>query len=165
MAQRIATVLLWLFVINLGIAFGAGMYESRVMFPQWLSGSPESGYHWNAQAVREANTGVRFWLYVTTVPLTLITLANLVVAWRAQGAVRSWWLGAAGVALAERIFTFAYFIPTLLTLQSAVSLPESQAVAMASQWGRLDYVRHAMSLTAWLAALRAFSLFESKHGG
>ena len=30
-------VLLWLFVINLGIAFGAGLYESRITVPQWLS--------------------------------------------------------------------------------------------------------------------------------
>ncbi len=35
---------------------------------------------------------------------------------------------------------------------------------MASQWGRLNYVRHALSLTAWLAALKAFSLL-SKRGG
>lgn len=30
-------ILLWLFVINLGIAFGAGLYESRTTVPQWLS--------------------------------------------------------------------------------------------------------------------------------
>ena len=164
MAQRTAKVLLWLFVINLGTAFGAGLYESRIMFPQWLSGSPESGYRWNAGAVREANTGVNFWVYVTTVPLTLLTLANLVVGWRAQGIVRRWWLGAAAVALAERIFTFSYFIPTLLKLQGAVNLPGSEAVAMASRWDQLNYVRHAMTLTAWLSALKAFSLL-SKHGG
>jgi hypothetical protein len=164
MPRRIATVLLWLFVINLGVAFGAGLYESRIMFPQWLIALPVSGYHWDAAAAREANTGLKFWVYVTTVPLTLLTLANLIAAWRARGAARSWWLGAALTALAERIFTFAYFIPTLLTLQSAVNLPASEAVAMASQWGQLNYVRHALTLTAWLAALKAFSLV-SKHGG
>ena len=25
----------WLFVINLGVAFGAGLYEARVVIPQW----------------------------------------------------------------------------------------------------------------------------------
>lgn len=29
--------MLWLFVINLGIAVGAGLYESRIAVPQWLS--------------------------------------------------------------------------------------------------------------------------------
>lgn len=28
----------------------------------------------------------RFWAYVTTVPLTLLTLANLIVAWQAHSA-------------------------------------------------------------------------------
>jgi hypothetical protein len=32
-------VLLWLFVINHGIAFGAGLYEQRMVLPQWFSRS------------------------------------------------------------------------------------------------------------------------------
>ena len=35
MRKYIPTVLLWLFVINLGVAFGAGIYESRVVVPIW----------------------------------------------------------------------------------------------------------------------------------
>ncbi|HZA23981.1 MAG TPA: anthrone oxygenase family protein, partial [Dehalococcoidia bacterium] len=93
-----------------------------------------------------------------------LTLANLVVAWRAQGATRRWWLGAAAAAVVDRIFTFAYFIPTMLKLQRAEALPESEVVAMAVQWKRLDYVRHAIVLVAWLAALKGLSLL-SKHGG
>ena len=93
MAEAGATLVLWLFVINLGIAFGAGLYESRIVVPQWLSPSPESGYRWNAAAARQANTGLRFWVYVTTVPLTLLTFASLAAAWWMQDAVRSWWLG------------------------------------------------------------------------
>lgn len=60
------TILLWLFVINLGIAFGAGLYEARVVIPSWRNLPPRA---W-------PNTGVLFWVYVTTVPLTLLTLAN-----------------------------------------------------------------------------------------
>lgn len=40
----IARTLLWLFVINLGIAFGAGFYEARIVFPQWLVYSSATGY-------------------------------------------------------------------------------------------------------------------------
>lgn len=83
----ISRILLWLFVINLGVVFGAGLYEARIEFPQWLIYSGENGYRWSAEAARQANTGVRFWVYVTTVPLTLLTLGNLVVAWRSQGPI------------------------------------------------------------------------------
>ena len=64
----------------------------------------------------------------------------------------------------DRIFTFAYFIPRMLILQRAEAVPESEVLAMAAQWERLDYVRHAIVLVAWLAALKAFSSL-SKQGG
>jgi hypothetical protein len=58
MAQHVTTILLWLFVINLGIAFGAGLYEARVVIPSWKDLPPRT---W-------PNTGLLFWVYVTTVP-------------------------------------------------------------------------------------------------
>jgi len=164
MAESIATIVLWLFVINLGIAFGAGLYESRIVVPQWLSSSAESGYRWNAEAARQANVGLRFWVYVTTVPLTLLTLASLVAAWWTPDVVRSWWLAAAAAALVDRVMTFAYFIPTMLKLMRNKAFQESEAVAKALQWVNLGLVRHAATLVAWFAALMAFWLM-SKHGG
>lgn len=154
------SILLWLFVINLGIAFGAGLYESRIVVPQWLHAEPGSPPQWNAEAARQANVGLRFWVYVTTVPLTLLTLASLVAAWWTQGAVRTWWLVAAAAALLERLLTFTYFIPTMLTLMREGALTESQAVAKAQQWVSLGYVRHASLLVAWLAALKAFASIQ-----
>jgi hypothetical protein len=158
--EYVPKLLLWLFVINLGIVLGAGLYEAKIEFPTWLVYSVESGYRWDAEAARRANSGLRFWVYVTTVPLTLLTLANLVAAWRAKGAIRGWWLGAAVAALADRVFTFSYFVPTMVKLMSNESLSQGQAVAMASRWGHLNYLRHSIVLVAWLLALKAFSLLS-----
>lgn len=157
-------VLLWLFVVNLGAAFGAGVYESRIEVPQWLSFSQASCYRWNAVAARNADVGLRFWVYVTTVPLTLLTLASLVVAWWTPDVVRRWWLGAATAALIDRVMTFGYFIPTMIRLTRGEPPGRSEAVAKALQWVRLGYLRHAAPLAAWLAALMAFYLM-GKHGG
>ena len=147
-------LLLWLFIINLGIAFGAGLYEHRIVVPRWLS-SASDGAHWNAEAVLHDNTGLRFWAYVTTGPLTILTCANLVAAWMASGEARRWWLAAALVVLAERILTFSYFIPTIVGLTRAADSPDS--VAAATRWTTLNYVRHALVLGAWLAALKALA--------
>jgi hypothetical protein len=153
------TVILWLFVINLGIAFGAGLYESRIVVPQWLRASPGgAGYHWDADAARQANVGLRFWIYVTTIPLTLLTLASLATAWATPEPVRQWWLIAGAIALIERIMTFAYFVPTMLTLMRDGAVSESTATSKARQWVALGYVRHTATLIAWLAALMALSL-------
>ena len=156
MSSATSTILVWLFVINLGIAFGAGLYEHRIVVSKWISNSPESGAHWNAEAVRQDDTGRRFWPFVTTVPLTLLTLANLFAAWRAHGLIRGWWLAAAFTALADRVFTFSYFIPTMVRLMRMTDSPES--VAIATRWSNLNYVRHSIVLVAWLASLRTFSL-------
>jgi hypothetical protein len=155
MPAAVASVVLWLFVINLGIAFGAGLYEHRIVAPNWIT-HDASGTHWNRAAARRDDSGLRFWAYVTTGPLTLLTLANLFAAWTASGAARGWWLAAALIVLAERVLTFSYFIPTMVRLMNAAD--SSAAVAVATRWSSLNYVRHALTLCGWLAALRTFSL-------
>src|SRR5205823_10927409 len=112
----------------------------------------------NTAAIRSTDTGRRFWAFVTTIPLTLLTLANLVVAWQSQEPRREWWLGAVAITLVERIATFSYFIPTVIRLTRAEVLPPAKAEAMASQWITLNHVRTALALIGWLAALRALSL-------
>src|SRR5207247_3252473 len=102
----LARIVLWLFVINLGIVFGAGIYEARIVVPLWASSPPKS--------LRSPDSGRKFWVFVTTLPLTLLSLANLVAAWQAQGTRRDWWLGAVFAVLVERLATFSYFIPTML---------------------------------------------------
>jgi hypothetical protein len=157
LSRAVAAVLLWLLVINLGIAFGAGVYEHRIVLPRWFSTSSESGAHWNANAAIEDDTGRKFWFFVTTVPLTLIALANLLAAWRASDPVRPWWLAAALAAVADRALTFLYFIPAMLGLMEAPDSPES--VAALTRWLNLNLLRLVLLAVAWLAALRAFSLF------
>jgi hypothetical protein len=153
-----ATIVLWLLNINLGIAFGAGLYESRIVVPQWLITKPGSGSRWNAEAARQADVGLRFWVYVTTIPLTVLIAASVVAVRWAPQPVRSWWLMACAAAMIDRIMTFTYFIPTMITLMREGALSETAAAAKARQWVTLGYVRHAVTLIAWLAALMALSI-------
>jgi hypothetical protein len=151
---------LWLFVINLGIAFGAGIYEHRIVTPDWIS-ADGSRSHWNAEAARRHDTGLRFWAYVTTGPLTFLTLASLVVAWKASGPERRWWVASAILVLVDRVLTFGYFIPTMVGLMNAPDSPAS--VAVATRWATVNYLRHALLLAGWLSALRAFALRYQGH--
>ena len=141
------SILLWLFVINLGIAFGAGLYEARVVIPQWADLPPKD---W-------PNTGILFWAYVTTVPLTLLAFANLIAAWLDKSVRRKWWLSAVFIVLIERLATFSYFIPTMINLTSS-DLPEAEVAARLSQWLLFNHGRHLLTLTGWLMALKTLSL-------
>lgn len=158
MSAYASEILLWLFVLFSGIAVGAGLYEMRITVPQWFSRSSESGIRVNSEAMRRTDAGRRFWVYVTTVPLTLLTLASLAVAWPSRSPRQAWWLIAAAISLVERVGTFSYFIPRGLRLMHADTLPPTQASAMASQWIALNYVRAVLALLGWLAALKALSL-------
>jgi hypothetical protein len=140
--------LLWLFIINLGIAVGAGFYEYRVVVPTWEGSSPQT---W-------PNTGLLFWVYVTTMPLTLLTIANAFVAWKTLGPRRKWYIAAVSIVIIERITTFAYFLPTMAGLMSSVGLSQEVVDATLSQWLLLDYGRNVLSILGWLAALKTLSI-------
>ena len=151
-------ILLWLFVINLGIALGAGLYEGRIVVTDWLTVSADGVAHWNAEAARQDDTGRRFWAFVTTGPLTLLTILNLIAARRATGALRRWWLAAGAAALVDRVSTFAYFITTMVWLMRQPDTPA--AAAAATVWADLNYVRLAVLAAAWICALKAFALLH-----
>lgn len=108
MTEYITEALLWLLVMNVGIAFGAGLYEQRIILPRWFRRSPDSGLRVDSEAMRRTDVGRKSWAYVTTVPLILLTLASLVVAWQAEGLRYDWWLAAPAIILVERIGTFSY---------------------------------------------------------
>ena len=68
-------------------------------------------------------------------------------------------MGSSLAALADRAFTFSYFIPTMLALMGDGMSPTG-AIEAARQWETLNYVRHAILLVAWLLALKAFAEFH-----
>jgi hypothetical protein len=141
-------IVLWLFVVTLGTAFGAGVYEARVVIPRWLDLPPSQ---W-------PNTGLLFWVYVTTVPLTLLTLFNAAAAWSSAGRRRSWHLAAVGIVIVERLATFSYFIPTMVTLMASDRIGGDDVRSALSAWLLLNHGRHVLTLAGWLAALRALSM-------
>jgi len=157
MTPHISWLILLLFIITQGIALGAGLYEQRIVVPQWTGRAASGEPYLNADAMRTADTGRRFWGFVTTGPLTLLTLASFVAAWQAQGALQAWWLGSALVTLVERIATFGYFIPVAIRLMKAEEPVPASVRAQALRWRSLNRVRLAVSSLAWLLGLLALS--------
>jgi hypothetical protein len=151
----IGDAVLWLFVVFSGIAVGAGLYEMRVNVPKWFT-IEKTAIRVNADVIRSDDSGRRFWALVTTVPLTLLTLAGCVLAWPPDTIRRQWWLAALGLMLIERIATFGFFIPQLLKLL-ADDPTAQRSGRVARTWVQLNYARAALAFAAWIAALRALS--------
>jgi len=147
----VSDVILWLFVIFSGLAAGAGLYEMRINVPRWF---PRRGgvVVVDAEAMGADDPGRRFWAFVTTGPLTLLTIASLMLAWHPASARDWWWFVAAAVTLIERVVTLGYFIPT------AIRLLQPETPAVAARWARLNLVRTLWALIGWLLALKALAL-------
>jgi hypothetical protein len=155
MAHYLTELLLLLFVLYLGSAFGAGLYEAKIVIPQWTAAA--DGVPWNAEAARRTDPDHRFWAFLTTVPLTLLTVASLIAAWHCASPRKELWIGAAVVVLIERAVTFAYLMPTMGRLQREAVRP-SRVETTVSRWISLHHVRTGIYLAAWLTALQAFAL-------
>jgi hypothetical protein len=153
----LSELLLWLFIINLGTSFGAGLYEKIIILPMWFTKFSETGYRVNVNAMREIDTGRKFWANVNTIPLTLLTIANLIVSLQMTGAKHDWWLTACLLIIIERIGTFSYFIPIALKLMRSQNLTEKKASSLISSWLFLNYFRNAFTFIAWILALEALS--------
>ncbi len=157
MRVRLARILLWLFVIDLGIAFGAGIYELKVEAPRWVRSTRGSGL--DGREARAVNSGMRFWTWVTTIPLTVLTVASFAAVRYAHldHETKRWWTIAALAAAGERLVAFAWSIPTLMEFTAGTD-PNARATAF--RWAQLNWMRQILLLAAWLAALRAFACFS-----
>jgi hypothetical protein len=151
-------ILLLLLIINLGITLGAGLYESRIVVPLWFSKTTKGNYRVNFESMLSIDTGRRFWGFITTIPLTLLTIANIVAAIQSLGRAHDWWLAASVIILLERVGTFAFFIPGAIKLQRGKNLSVPKTTRLVSWWIRLNYVRNILTLLSWLLTLKTWSL-------
>jgi hypothetical protein len=160
---RFAQIALWGFVIFFSIEIGARLYEARVIVPRWSASPPESVWEWadlratNAQVA--IDPGARFWTYVT--PATgLFALLALALSFVTQGAHRKWRVTGTTLALVVVTASFIYFAPTIILLigPNSHNIDGGRVKTLANQWVTWNYVRVAIGVAGWLAALRAFSL-------
>jgi len=159
--MNLTEILLFCSVLNTGIAFGAGLYETKMVLPLWFNKSANGNYDVNFGNMQTIDSGRRFWAFVTTIPLTLLMIANLVFAFQSQSPLHNWWVAATLIILMERVGTFTFFIPTAIKLQKGESLQTEKISRLITWWLRLNYVRNAFTLAALLVFLKALLILQT----
>jgi hypothetical protein len=158
--------LVWMCAVNHGIAFGAGLYEHKVVVPLWIENAADEKCKINSEEMRRTDSGKKFWIFVGTIPLTSLTLCGLYVSYlsKSESKVARWLQLSSVLSLVERSFTFSFFIPNAIRLMNAdrENKDRSDLCFIARLWVRLNYVRLLLSGTAWISALSALSLIESE---
>src|SRR5690606_2359682 len=137
--ETIVEDLLWLYLLELSLALGAGLCEARIEVARGLARRGGS-WHWERAAAVAADVGLRFWVYASTFPLTLLTLGGALVLAGTPPPVRLVWAGSVAVVVLERVATFGYFIPTMIRLTRGAPRPDDAAVAR--RWVRCNHARH-----------------------
>lgn len=137
---------------------GGGLYETLVVYPNWnkrvtpatLVSQLKSSGQWLANG--------RFWPLVS--PLQgLLSLVNLVVAWRYSGEAHSYWLWASLLVVFGRIITFVFFVPPMLKhFMKPELVPAEQLQRLVKRWTTLSPLRLPLELLAWVLAMWAFHL-------
>lgn len=162
----IAQIILWLFIISLGIEIGAGLYEIFVLVPLWADSADSviAFYRQNiASQNLRINAGGRFWMFASPL-LTLLSVAVMLSGRKTNLEQRRWRMRAGGLVFLVMCGTFGWFVPNIMTLQSEKVLtmnPETVA-SIAFWWSHLNWLRAFLAIVAWLFALRALSIPPEK---
>jgi hypothetical protein len=159
--MNLTEILLICSVINTGIALGAGLYEAKMVLPLWFNKSAGSNYTVNFGSMRAIDSGRRFWGFITTGPLTMLMIINLVLAFQSRAPLHDWWVAATAILLIERLATFIFFIPTAIKLQKGESLPPVKMSTLVTWWVRVNYVRNAFTFAALLVFIKALLVLQT----
>ena len=144
-------VLTGLAFLGLSSLFGASLYDTVVMAPN-LKGGPTGLEHGRLFMVNATPAN----LFRVLAPTTQVLLLAAVGAnW--SGPRRRWPLIGALLALVlVDVITFAYHYPRLRVMFNApLTIPAERLALAARQWTSANYVRVALLLGSWCAALVA----------
>jgi hypothetical protein len=117
---------------------GAQVFETLVIVPVWSAGPPASlGMFQGAYALDFK----AFWIAFHSIH-EIIFIAALVFCWRLKD-IRRWLVLLLAVHIAVRVWTVAYFAPTIISFQQMVASPavDPALVQKAGQWRLLNMVR------------------------
>ena len=127
---------------------GAQIFETLLVVPSWTAAPPASLGMFQGDYRLDFKA---FWIAFHSVHEIAFILA-LVVCWRLRS-IRRWLLILVAVHFAVRVWTVAYFAPTIIEFQglAASSEIDPDLVHRASQWRALNLLRVAVFLAVNLA--------------
>ena len=148
-------IFLVLFILFIQFGMGGGLYESLVIYPRWKKDVRPDNLAQKLRDSGQMTASRRFWPFVSPA-LSLLSIINIVLAWKNTGPAHTIWLTASLIIFINRIITFSYFIPTMLRKFEHPEKMEAAQLSKAVQvWTSLSPIRILIELSAWGLALWA----------
>ncbi len=152
-------ILLWVYVIMLGILTGGALFERLVLVSVWASSPPDSVRNWNSDPRNALDPPRRFFKFVTP-PIILLMFVMFYIAFKSENPFRCWLLTSAILTLTVIVSTLVYFAPNMhvLSLRRGEGLDSEAIVKKTRLWVALQYIRLLVLILGWISALQAFRL-------
>jgi hypothetical protein len=158
MSMALDSVILSLFLLFVSLGMGAGLYEARVVYPNWAPDASPRTLGAKLISSGQAGAARRFWPYVSPAAL-LLAFVNGYLAWQHIGAVHLVWLAASLIIIIKSVVTYIYFVPTMMRrFEHATGMEATTLRRMISLWTMLSPLRLAAEFVAWTAGVYALIL-------
>ena len=153
-------ILLCVFVFSVGMGIGGGIYETRVVYPNWTKDPTPEGLSQKLVSSGQAGAGRSYWPLVSPTS-ALLAILNVLFAWHQTGLVRNLWLMSSISIVLKSVATYAYFVPTYIR---RISKPETMNAAelrrIVRTWTTLSPLRVLVEMFAWITGILALLFFR-----
>jgi hypothetical protein len=158
MVTTIDEVLLCAFIFSVGIGIGGGLYETRVVYPNWVKDPTPDGLSEKLISSGQAGAATRYWPLVSPAS-ALLAILNVFLSWHQAGAVRSLWLMSSLAIVLKSTATYGYFVPTYIRQIAKPRVMDSAALRrVVRTWAGLSPLRIVVETFAWITGMWAILL-------
>lgn len=150
--------LLCAFLFSVGMGIGGGLYEARVVYPNWATDPTPEGLREKLVSSGQAGAGRRYWPLISPTS-ALLAILNAFFAWHQTGLVRTLWLVSSVSIILKSVGTYGYFVPTLI---GRIAKPETMNTPtlrrVVGTWTALSPLRVLVETFAWITGIWALIL-------
>ena len=151
-------VLLCAFIFSVGVGIGGGLYETRVVYPNWARGPTPEGLLEKLISSGQAGAARRYWPLVSPASAAL-AVVNLFLAWHQVGTVRNLWLMSSIAVVLKSIATYGYFVPTYIRQIGKPTVVNPATLRrIVRTWAGLSPLRIVAETFAWITGMWAILL-------
>jgi len=145
----IDTIALVLFFLTVMLSSGGGLYEILVIYPNWKHDVDPHTLRSKLESSGQMLAAKRFWPLVSPAQ-GLLSIINIILAWKYSGDVHTYWLAAALAIFITRVITFSYFIPVMIRkIMKPEQVETGKLQVIVNQWTGLSPLRLLPEFFAW----------------
>jgi hypothetical protein len=151
-------VLLCTFIFSVGVGIGGGLYETRVVYPNWAKAPTPEGLSEKLISSGQAGAARRYWPLVSPAS-ALLAILNVFLALHQAGMVRNLWLMSSIAIVLKSIATYGYFVPTYIRQIGKPTVVNPATLRrIVRTWAGLSPLRIVAETFAWITGMWAILL-------